>query len=140
MSFNKFGEDERVNTWSQNIHELMDEMLKRSFVDFRKPGCWQPAINVFESRNSYHICVDLAGVDREQITVECTRNRLISIIGVRDQPRPQCASDPLSVHALEIDEGPFRREVELPEDVRVNAIDATYTKGYLWITLPKSNG
>lgn len=140
MSFNKFGEDERVTSWTKSIQELMEEMQKRSFVDFRKPGCWQPATNVFETRSAYHVCVELAGVERSQIGVETLSNRLIMVTGIREQPRPAAASGPLSVHALEIDEGPFRREVELPEPVKVDAIEATYARGYLWITLPKISG
>ena len=44
---------------------------------------------------------------------------------------------PLSIHAMEIDEGPFRREIELPEAVDVDRMEATYSKGYLWITVPR---
>jgi HSP20 family molecular chaperone IbpA len=38
---------------------------------------------------------------------------------------------------MEIDHGPFVREVELPDDIDHEAIRATYRVGLLWIELPK---
>lgn len=38
---------------------------------------------------------------------------------------------------MEIDEGPFAREIELAQPVDVNAVEVNYDRGYLWILLPK---
>jgi HSP20 family protein len=138
MAFDDFGQGASFAEWSQNIHDIMDEMLKRSFVRFRDTGTWQPATNVYETRDAYFICVELAGVDREQIDLRCCDHTRISIRGRREQPRPEGVEGPLSVHALEIDEGPFSREIELPEPVEVEQVDAKYSEGYLWITVPKT--
>jgi HSP20 family molecular chaperone IbpA len=35
---------------------------------------------------------------------------------------------------MEIDEGAFCREIDLPEPIDVDQMEATYAKGYLWIT------
>jgi HSP20 family molecular chaperone IbpA len=43
----------------------------------------------------------------------------------------------LRVHLMEIDHGPFSREVELPPDVNHERIAATYRNGLLWIEIPK---
>jgi len=133
----KFGEREEIDDWSGRIHDIMDEMLSRSFVGFRDQGCWQPATNVYETRDRYYICVELAGMDADAIDVECVDNRHVKIRGVRDQPRPAGVPGPLSVHALEIDEGAFRREIDLPDPIDIDHIEAGHSKGYLWITIPK---
>jgi HSP20 family protein len=116
----------------------MDEMEKRDFVHFRDSGTWQPATNVYETRGAYHICVELAGVHHEQIDVECGHRARITISGKRLQPRPDGVAGPLSIHAMEIDEGPFRREIDLPEPIDVDKLAATYSEGYLWITVPRT--
>jgi HSP20 family protein len=138
MSFGKFGQDEAFDEWSRKIHDIMDEMEKRDFVHFRDSGTWQPATNVYETRGAYHICVELAGVHHEQIDVECGDRARITISGKRAQPRPDGVEGPLSVHAMEIDEGPFRREIDLPEPIDVDKLAATYSEGYLWITVPRT--
>jgi HSP20 family molecular chaperone IbpA len=138
MAFGRFGESEGFDEWSQKIREIMDEMQKRDFVRFRGSGTWQPATNVYETREAYYICVELSGVSPEQVDVECAERSRVLISGGRPQPRPDGVSSPLSIHALEIDEGRFRREIDLPEEVDVERIDAKYDKGFLWITIPRT--
>jgi len=48
------------------------------------------------------------------------------------QPAPR-----YRVHLMEIDHGKFSREVELPNDIHHEQINATYRNGMLWIELPK---
>jgi HSP20 family molecular chaperone IbpA len=38
---------------------------------------------------------------------------------------------------MEIDHGPFARNVELPSDVHHEQISASYRNGLLWIEIPK---
>jgi len=78
-------------------------------------------------------------LSREEIEIECRNGRMILISGKRGQPRPEGVDGPLSVHAMEIEEGPFRREIDLPEDIDVDGIEAIYNEGYLWITARRMN-
>jgi HSP20 family molecular chaperone IbpA len=43
----------------------------------------------------------------------------------------------LKVHVMEIDHGPFCRDVELPQNVAQERIVAAHRNGLLWIELPK---
>ena len=138
MAIDRFGQSEGVENWSRKIHDIMDEMLNRTFVDFRDARAWQPAINVYETREAYFICVELAGVNEDEIDVECVDATRVVIRGRRAQPRPAGPDTILSVYVMEIDEGPFRREIELAQPVDVDAVQAAYTEGYLWITLPRT--
>ncbi len=139
MAFRNFGRGDAPDEWSDKIRELMDEMLNRSFVPFRRSETWQPATNVYETRDAYYVCVDLAGVPREAIEVRCDGQCRVLLRGSRQQPRPDGVDGPLSVHVLEIDEGRFEREIDLPEAIDDAGVNAAYTEGYLWITLPKRN-
>ena len=53
-----------------------------------------------------------------------------------EQPEPHAHK--LRVHLMEIDHGPFTREVELPPDADKAGITATYRNGMLWIEIPKT--
>jgi len=139
MALSGFGLGGELSEWARRLQDMMDEMCKRQFVEFRDETVWQPATDVYETRDAYYICVDLAGMDAEDVDVECRDERRVCIGGYRSSPRPEGASGPLSVHAMEIDHGPFRREIDLPEPVSVDAVEATYDKGYLWIVLPKKH-
>ncbi len=96
---------------------------------------WQPAVNAFRCGKALRICVDLAGVDRSEIDLTVEERRL-SIRGIRTAPEPVCEDDSRQILALEIDSGPFAREITLPVDVKVDEVTATQREGLLWIELP----
>jgi HSP20 family protein len=100
------------------------------------PSPWEPAINAYRCDDCIRICVELAGVDRSQIDVT-VRQRRISIQGVRDVPEPK-EKDHRVVQtiAMEIDYGAFQRELELPEEIDVQEVQADQRNGLLWIHLP----
>ena len=59
------------------------------------------------------------------------------IRGTRELPEPTddegCA---LQLLAMEIDYGPFMREVTLPAEVEIEKVHAEQRNGLLWISLP----
>lgn len=100
------------------------------------PQRWHPAINAFRCETAVRICVDLAGVDRSQIDLTVEPRRVI-VQGTRETPEPTLAQGlAVQVLALEIDYGPFAREVELPAAVDVDEVQAEQKNGFLWIYLP----
>jgi HSP20 family protein len=127
-----------VDDWARNIHEMLEEMHRRTYIPFRDCGTWQPATNVYEDELAYHVCVDLAGLAPEEVSVECADQHHLTIAGQRANPQPEGSQGNLSVHVMEIDEGPFRREMDLPLAVDTTQVEATYRKGFLWIRLPKA--
>jgi len=137
MSFSKFGRGDEMREWIRHMRDMFDEMKRRSFVQFRDEDTWQPATDVYETDAAYCICVDLAGMNPEQVEVSCQDQHCVRIAGFRPNPRPAEIEGPLPLHIMEIDHGPFRREVTLPEPINVQSVEATYDKGYLWVMLPK---
>ena len=96
----------------------------------------QPAINAFRCQSAVRICVDLAGVDRSLIDLSVEPRRVV-VRGSREAPEPTDAEGrAIQMHALEIDYGPFEREVPLPVDVDVEAASAEQQNGLLWVYLP----
>jgi HSP20 family protein len=94
---------------------------------------WQPAINAFRCEAGVRICVDLAGVDKSLIDLKVEPRRL-TVRGSREAPEP--SDQAVQMLALEIDYGPFEREIELPAEVDVKHARAEQENGLLWIYLP----
>ena len=102
------------------------------------PQKWQPAINAFRCEKAVRICVDLAGVDRSHISLTVEPRRVM-VQGTRIPPEPTTHQGrAVQMLALEIDYGPFEREVILPADVEVDVEEAhaEQENGLLWISLP----
>ncbi len=97
---------------------------------------WSPAINAYRLADRLMVCIDLAGVDRESIDVHVEPRRL-RISGVRAAPEPSRRPDErIQILTMEIDHGPFERELALPDNVQVDRISARHRNGLLWIRLP----
>lgn len=100
------------------------------------PHTWRPAINAYRCESCFRVCVDLAGVDKSLIDLTVSQQRLV-IRGVREVLEPDDESGPtLQMIAMEIDYGPFEREIQLHDDVDVEEIHAEQKNGLLWIHLP----
>lgn len=126
---------------ARQMNKLVDQ-LHKGFFSFCPAEAWTPAVNVYENDVAYLVCVDLAGVEKEKIDVTVIDGQL-RLRGARSVPvlpeqHREDASHRLRVHLMEIDHGPFSREVDLPNDVDRDRISASYRNGLLWIELPKA--
>lgn len=101
-----------------------------------QPHRWQPAINAFRCESAVRICVDLAGVDKSLIDLTVEPRRVV-VRGSREAPEPgDHQGRAVQMLALEIDYGPFEREVLLPAEVDADQAQAEQENGLLWIYLP----
>ena len=97
---------------------------------------WRPAINVYRCESCISICLDLAGADHSDIELVIEGQRL-SIRGERAVPEPgEKEGAAHQMIAMEIDYGPFEREVQLPDEVDLEKMRAEQQNGFLWIHLP----
>jgi len=124
------------------VHGAVDEIsyhLTRVRFSPGAPHSWRPAINAYRCETCIRICVDLAGVERDEIDLQITADRLV-LRGTRAVAEPQDdEGQPLQVLAMEIDFGPFERSFELPAEVDIDLATAEQKNGLLWICLPLRN-
>lgn len=126
----------------------MADLLKgatRSYAPMYRAESWAPNVNLYETEQSYLVCVDLAGVRRDAIELVVHEGQL-HVTGSREVPvcptkitdeEPEAAR--CRLHLMEIDHGAFRRAVELPSGVDESKISAAHRNGLLWVELPKVN-
>lgn len=110
------------------------QLSNLQFSDFYPTPGWRPDINGFRYDDRFEICVDLAGVEKDDIVVEVLPDR-VRLSGERHQPAPDC-QDCRQVIALEIESGHFAREFPLPAEVLPESVTARQENGLLWIILP----
>lgn len=129
-------QEDAFNELGKQINWLIDEMSHRDYYKFSRKSVWQPALNVYEDEGHILLCLELAGLAREQVYIEVVDHKL-TIRGQRPVPPPPDADRPGSVVRIEIDSGPFERTVELTESVDVESIEAKLRDGFLWISIAK---
>lgn len=114
-----------------------EEMISRQYVRFSQADAWGPDINIYESATSLIVCVDIAGMKPDSFEVDVVEGTLV-IRGQRSAPIPESQGTDIGVHLMEIDNGPFCRQIAISLMIDREAISADYREGLLWITLPKS--
>jgi HSP20 family protein len=78
-----------------------------------------------------HLLFELPGVDPDAVRIVTVGTALV-VSGVRPRPHPAAAR----YHQVEIEYGPFERQIELGEDVDTEAASATYEAGMLALEVP----
>ena len=110
----------------------MDELFGDVFERRRGRG-FSPRVDVYYTDKPPRavVKVDLAAVDPADVALEI-RGRQLMIAGER---RPTEAGGRL-YQQIEIENGPFRRVVELGADVVAGEASASYTDGVLQVEIP----
>jgi HSP20 family protein len=95
---------------------------------------FNPHVDVREREDYYLISVDLPGINKNQVNVECQDGRL-RISGERS--REDTKNDE-HFHRTERSWGSFERSFQLPSDVEEENIQARFEDGVLEVMIPKT--
>jgi HSP20 family protein len=120
-----------IDRLHDEIKELVDELWHLPRFAGGRHG-FRPQADCIRSEDppELRVIVELPGVDPASIKV-IAADRVLVVAGERRRP-------PVSgrYRQLEIEYGPFQRQVTLAEDVDPEQATATYERGFLTIKLP----
>jgi HSP20 family protein len=114
--------------------------FRRSVFDaepfWRREPSWAgtPAIDITESDKAYEITAELPGLDEKNVEVKLANGDL-TIKGEKQEEKEEQEKD---YYLNERRFGSFKRTFRVPEGVDASKIEATFNKGVLTVTLPKS--
>jgi HSP20 family protein len=94
---------------------------------------WQPAADVFETRDEVVVRFEVAGVRGEDLRVNVAGS-VVRLRGVRQTP-PSAKIDRLQ--QMEISFGPFEREIVIQTPFDGDAVRARLEDGFLEVRIPK---
>jgi HSP20 family protein len=121
------------------LGDVVYSLTKVQFTSFCPKETWRPAVNVYRCHQCFVLCIEVAGINPARITLRLEPRRVL-IAGNRQPPVPEgAAGPPVQILALEIDEGPFQREIKLPLEVVPTEARVEEQNGLLWIYLPLQN-
>jgi HSP20 family protein len=114
---------------------------------FRRPGAevemaWPraggwgltPAIDLVEKDERFEITAELPGMEENSVEVKVAGNMLT----IRGEKREEKEEKDKQYHLSERRYGSFQRTFQIPAGVDVDGIDASFAKGVLTVSLPKS--
>jgi HSP20 family protein len=120
-------------------HE-MDSLFDNFFRGFElepfegRIGTFAPRMDVSESDKEITVTAELAGIDEKDIEVSLSDD-MLTIKGEKKEEKEDKGKD---YYRMERSYGSFSRTIALPSEVQADKVDATFKKGVLKVTLPKS--
>ena len=97
-------------------------------------AAWQPAVDVFENRDSVKIVAELPGVNPEDVKLTLEN----SLLTIRGEKKQEAEERNERVHRYERSYGVFERSFLIPTTVDGENISAEYRNGILTVTVPKA--
>jgi HSP20 family protein len=100
----------------------------------RRLGSWMPQADVSETAKEVRVTVELPGMEEKDLEVSFLDGAL-TIKGEKNEEHEEEKGD---VYRSERRYGRFERTIPLPAEVDVDNVKASFKKGVLKITLPKT--
>ena len=93
-----------------------------------------PKLDIAETDKAFEVTVELPGIDEKDVDISVTDG----VLTIKGEKKAETEEKYKNYHRIERSYGSFQRSLALPPTVDIDAIDATFKKGVLTVSLPKS--
>jgi HSP20 family protein len=97
-------------------------------------GEWSPAVDVYETEDTIVVAAEIAGVRREDVSIEVAGN-VLTLRGSR--PGGRAGAGPESYVRMEVPSGTFQRSFRLPWPVAEERVEAQLRDGVITVRVPR---
>ena len=114
--------------------EAIENQMNRLFAGTTPSAREFPAINIWADGETVVVTTELSGVDPGSIDMSVVGKTLT----LRGERQPEELAENGTYHRRERWYGKFGKAIELPFHVEAEKVSARFSKGVLYITLPKA--
>jgi HSP20 family protein len=129
----------------QSLQRDMDRLFDRFFdmstsrfapfeLSEERWAGFSPKTDIAETDEAFEVAFELPGLDDDDINVSVTEGALT----VSGERREEHEDRKRNYYRMERSYGSFRRTIPLPDEIKVDEVAATYKRGVLTVTLPKT--
>lgn len=121
-----------------SIRREMDRLWNRVFGETSLARTfaeeWSPRMDLSETKDNLVVKAEIPGVEAKDVNVNITGN----VLTIRGEKKKEEEEKDEQRHYVERYHGSFQRSFQLPANVKTDKIEATFDKGILQVTLPKT--
>ena len=125
-----------MSSLQERMNRLMSDFRTRSPFGEEEmaQGAWIPAVDIYETKESIVLNVELPGVTKEDIALEVKDSTLT----IKGEKKLEKNVKEENFHRMERSYGSFTRAFTLPSTVQQDKVKAKFRDGILEIMLPKA--
>ena len=125
-----------MSSLQERMNRLMSDFRTRSPFGEEEmaQGAWIPAVDIYETKESIVLNVELPGVTKEDIALEVKDSTLT----IKGEKKFEENVKEENFHRMERSYGSFTRAFTLPSTVQQDKVKAKFRDGILEIMLPKA--
>jgi HSP20 family protein len=129
-------EDDPFSLFRKEMDSLMENFFRgaEGWPIESRLGAFSPKVDVAESEKEIKVSAELPGMDEKDIELSLTKDSL-TIRGEKKQEKEEKTKD---YYRMERSYGSFVRTVQLPVEIDEDKVEASFKKGLLTVTLPKT--
>jgi len=120
----------------ERINRMFDDTIRTLHPtdgEELEKGTWAPAVDIYETNDSFVVSADLPGLNKDEIQIDLKDNTL-TLKGEKKFEEKVSKDNYIRVERAY---GSFVRSFTLPQNVDPEKIKAKYKEGVLEITIPK---
>jgi len=120
----------------ERINRMFDDTIRTLYPtdgEELEKGTWAPAVDIYETNDSFVVSADLPGLNKDEIQIDLKDNTL-TLKGEKKFEEKVSKDNYIRVERAY---GSFVRSFTLPQNVDPEKIKAKYKEGILEITIPK---
>jgi HSP20 family protein len=129
-------EDNPFYSLQRSINQVFDNFLFEGFgrSPFSLLTSFSPRLDVSETDKELHITAELPGMDEKDVEISLS-DSFLTLKGEKKDEKQEKRRD---YYRMERSYGMFERTIPIPEGIDSNKVEASFKKGLLTVTLPKT--
>lgn len=126
-----------VSNLRREMDRIFNELIPFSWrLDDSETGMsrWTPTTDMMETDNEYLVEVELPGLTKNDIQINCQDN----VLSIEGERRQENREENPGYLRTERSYGAFKRSIILPTSILEDKVKATFKNGILKVTVPKA--
>ena len=133
--YDTYGNHSYDKTMERFLNPVITDYLGNSFFDFRPVEQNKfPKVDITETNNNFLITAELPGLDEKNVDLTLDDGTLT----INGEKKTETEDTQGEFYSRERSYGKFQRSFEVPTIIDQNKIAASFVKGVLTVTMPKT--
>lgn len=112
---------------------MVDKFFSDDFFGRNTNATFSPKVDIAETEKFFEIQFHVPGINKDEIKIDISDDRLT----VSGERKFENEKKERNFHSLESQYGAFSRSFYLPDNIKLDKVEATYKDGILNVNVPK---